>query len=383
MSHVRLALPSLLAVALTLLPGCQSLELKHALATAFPENLSLEEPGYILSITVGGQLIFERHTGAADIEQGIPISATSVFHAASLSKQITAAALVQALQDGLVSLDDPVAKWIPATAKYGPNLTIAHLAYMTSGLIEYTDRPAPGGRPWSTFHYFTTADAIAASLAADTLAFAPGREWRYSNTNYMLLAQIVEEAYGEPFSHVVRDKVFQPLGMRHSLINDDVTTLIKGRANAYLPRTNEALRQLSAGGGIDVDDNGGLIMIRRNAPHYGGSGVMTSMRDWLRWQNALLTESVFGPEFWSLMKQRREFDHGKNNDALGLVHGRFGKAATLWYAGGDIDTSAYSIAVPDQSMIIACFANNPLASCEQTVRRALAVVGEYGTAESR
>jgi D-alanyl-D-alanine carboxypeptidase len=119
--------------------------------------------------------------GAADIEQARLITDNTVFHIAPLSKQITAAALVHVLQDDLLSLDDLVGKWIPEAQKYGGKLTIAHLVYMTSGLTEYTDSPGPGGRPWPTFHYFTTDDAIVASLSVDDLRFPPGLEWRYSN----------------------------------------------------------------------------------------------------------------------------------------------------------------------------------------------------------
>ena len=341
-----------------------------ALEQALPSSSDPHEPGYVLSVLQQGRPLFQVRSGSADIEQARMITDDSVFHVASLSKQITAAALAHALMDGLISLDDPVGKWEPGARKYGDELTIAHLVYMTSGLTEYTDLPGPGGRPWATFHYFTIDDAIAASLSVDDLLFAPGSEWRYSNTNYMLIARIIGKAYGQPFADVVRLKIFEPLGMSSSLINDDVTTIIPNRANAYLPRSEPVLTELASGAGVSAEAGEGLVMIRRNAPHYGGSGVMTSMADWTKWQNELLTRSVFGDEFWSIMTGRRSFDHDKSNDAFGLVHGRQNGQRTLWYAGGDIDASSYAITFLDKKISISCFSNNPIDSCEQKALRA-------------
>ena len=104
---------------------------------------------------------------------------------------------------------------------------------------------------------------------------------------------------------------------------------------------------------------------------------MTSMADWSKWQNELLTEETFGAAFWSLMKSRREFAHGKHNDAFGLVHGKYRGLATLWYSGGDIDTSTYSLAFVNEATFIACFSNNPLDSCEQKAVKAAGILKEY------
>jgi len=353
-------------------------ELQSALLAAFPSSSHLDAPGYILTITKSGETLYEVQSGAADIEQARPITPQTVFHIASLSKQITAAALAHAIEDNLVSLDDPVGDWMPELQKYGDDLTVAHLVYMTSGLTEYTDMPGPDGRPWATFHYFTIDDAIAASLEAEALRFKPGTAWQYNNINYMLLTRIVARAYDRPFRDVVRDKIFSPLGMSASLINDDITTLIPNRANAYLPRVQPVLTELETGAGVSAHPGEDLVMIRRNAPHYGGSGVMTSMDDWTKWQNELLSHSVFGESFWSLMTRRQVFEHDKTNDAFGLVHGEQFDTPSLWYSGGDIDGSTYSITFPEAELSISCFSNNPLESCEEKVQPAIAILAEHG-----
>jgi|GEM_PF-1429166 len=354
-------------------------ELQSALLDAFPASIELDSPGYILRISKSGETIYNSQSGAADIEQARPITPQSVFHIASLSKQITAAALAHAIEDDLVSLEDPIGDWIPGTQKYGDELTVAHLVYMTSGLTEYTDMPGPDGRPWATFHYFTIDDAISASLTADTLRFEPGTAWQYNNINYMLLTRVVARAYDMPFRDVVRDKIFTPLGMSASLINDDITTVIPNRANAYLPRVEAVLTELENGADVSAHVGEDHVLIRRNAPHYGGSGVMTSMDDWSKWQNELLSHSVLGDAFWSLMTRRQVFEHDKTNDAFGLVHGeQFGKP-TLWYSGGDIDTSTYSIAFPEAGISISCFSNNPIDSCEVKAQKAISILAAHGS----
>ena len=364
-------------------PDSQKRFLQLALNEALSPTNALDEPGYILRIVQNDGVLYQADSGAADIEQARHITDETVFHIASLSKQITGAALVHAVEDGLLSLDDPVGMWIPETRKYGDELTIAHLVYMTSGLTEYTDLPGPGGRPWTTFHYFTIDDAIDASLSVDALAFLPGAEWQYRNINYMLIARITEKAYQAPFAEIVRGKIFTPLGMTSSLINDDITTIIPNRANAYLPRSKTVLSELFNGAGVRAKEGDEFAMIRRNSPHYGGSGVMTSMSDWTKWQSEILTQSVFGDAFWAKMKDRRVFHHDKKNDAFGLVFGEVNGLQSIWYSGGDIDASNYSVVIPEMKLTISCFSNNPLDSCEQKVQSAIDILVQHGKLNHR
>lgn len=349
-----------------------------ALDEALAPKSALDAPGFVFIVRRHGQTLYEAASGAADIEQARAITPDTVFHIASLSKQITAAALAHAIEDGLVVLDDPLSKWIPAAAKYESQPTIAHLVYMTSGLVEYTDIPRQSERPWSTFHYFDIDEAIAASLSADALRFEPGTQWQYSNINYMLIAQIVAKAYEKPFSVVVEDKIFKPLGMTASLINDDVTQLIPDRANAYTGRTPEVISQLNSGAQIFAREGSGYVLIRRNAPHYGGSGVMTSAADWARWHDEIISHDAFGESYWRRMFSTRKFDHDKDNDAFGLVHGNRKGRATLWYEGGDIDVSSYAITFPENGVSIFCFSNNPQKACREKVFRAADLLMENG-----
>lgn len=323
--------------------------------------------GYIAALYDGDGVTALEVEGIANPESDAAVSMDTVFHVASLSKQITGAALAFAILDGKVSLDDPVANHIPEAAHYGEALEVGHLLYFTSGLTEAYDLRRPGGQPWSTHFYFSVDDVIEASLSVEELQFAPGTEWRYNNINFQLIAEIVERAYGKPFSAVARERVFEPLGMSASLIHDDATTVIPNRANGVAPRT-EALIGALRSTGLTVHDEGGPILIRRNAPHYGGSGVMTSMRDWMRWQEEILSREVFGEAFWDLMLSTRTYEHPKNNDAFGLVHGEVDDEEVLWFAGSDIDASSYHIVAPASGRAAACFSNQPGFDCRAEAR---------------
>jgi CubicO group peptidase (beta-lactamase class C family) len=155
-----------------------------------------------------------------------------------LSKQFTAAAVALLILNHKIALSDPVAKYLPEVSKYGNGLLVEHLIYMTSGLHEYTDEPRKNGAPWMTFYYFTRDEAIAAALQPDQLEFTPGTEWAYRNINYMLLTKIVEVVSQKPFAAFMQDRVFRPLGMAHSEVNDDSTKTIPHRATGYALRSD-------------------------------------------------------------------------------------------------------------------------------------------------
>ena len=329
-------------------------------------------PGYAVGILKDGHALIAKGYGLANIEDRVAITPDTVFHLASLSKQFTASAVALLILDHKIALDDRVAQYIPETAKYGPNLRIEHLVYMTSGLHEYTDVPRPGGLPWFSAYYFTRDQAIAASLSEPSLVYAPGTKWTYSNVNYMLLTKIVEKVSGESFGRFMHDRVFAPLQMNASLIDDDTSLVIPHRAIGYAPRSAEVLKQL-AQVHVDADQGGGFVRLDRNSPHFGGSGVFSSIADLEKW-DANWYSAKLGPAFTALMNKRVKFQHDKDNDAFGLVFGDYEGRETIWYAGDDIDASSFMIRFPAQHLTVICLSNNPLGNAQERVMRLLKVL---------
>lgn len=124
--------------------------------------LPADSPGYAVAIIKDGEFAFSRAYGLANLDDDIPITPETSFHLALISNQFTAAAIALRILDHTLTLTDPVAKFIPECAKYGDELRIEHLVYMTSGIHEYTDLPRVGGDPWMTFY---VADEPAAEVS--------------------------------------------------------------------------------------------------------------------------------------------------------------------------------------------------------------------------
>jgi CubicO group peptidase (beta-lactamase class C family) len=226
-----------------------------------------DSPGYVLGLMKDGVMVFAKGYGQGNLDDRIPITPRTAFHLASLSKQFAGAAVALLILDGKLSLEDPVSKYIPETAKYGDGLRVKHLVYMSSGLHEYTDLPRASGDPWMTFYYFTRDDAIRAALKPDTLEFAPGTQWAYRNINYMLLTRVVEEISGQPFSTFMQQRVFRPLNMQDSDINDDTTLIIHNRATGYAPRSDPRVIAELAKSGVEIRPGEGWVRLVRVSPH--------------------------------------------------------------------------------------------------------------------
>ena len=168
-------------------------------------------PGYALGVVKDGQLVFAEGYGRANLDYNLPITPRTAFHLASLSKQFTAAAVALLILDGKLTLETPIATYFPEVTHFHSDLRIKHLVYFTSGLPDYTTLRRQNGLPWFSYYYFTTDEAIAATLSAPSLEFAPGTMWEYSNVNYMILTRIVEQASGMPFAVFVQRRIFTPL----------------------------------------------------------------------------------------------------------------------------------------------------------------------------
>ena len=203
-------------------------------------------PGYAVGIIKDGHVLVAKGYGLANIEDDVPITSGTVFHLASLSKQFTASAVALLILDHKIALDDRVSQYIPETAKYGPSLRVEHLVYMTSGLHEYTDVPRPDGLPWFSAYYFTR-DQCNCRISGRTLALSMRLEQSgpIRNVNYMVLTKIVEKASGESFGRFMHERVFAPLQMNSSLIDDDTSLVVPHRAIGYTPRSAEVLKQLA------------------------------------------------------------------------------------------------------------------------------------------
>src|ERR1700754_990279 len=257
-------------------------------------------PGCAAAVSLNGDVVFEKAFGLADLEHNVPNTAQTIFESGSVAKQFTAAALVLLQQDGKLSIDDPVRKYIPELPDYGSPLTIRHLLNHTAGL-----------RDWGTVLSLTGAGrgdrVISQDLALDVIThqraldFKPGAEYSYSNSGYNLAAIIVERVSKQKFPAFVEERLFKPLGMTNSSWRDDYQRIVPNRAQAYSRQGNGPWR---------------LNMPFMNV--YGNGGMLTTVGDWMKWNAMLDSQSLGAPLVTALETQGVLNDGREISYALGL-----------------------------------------------------------------
>src|ERR1051325_1191782 len=164
-------------------------------------------PGCALAIIKEGKVIYERGYGCANLEYGTPITPSSVFYIASVSKQFTALSVLLLLQQGKLSLDDDIRKHLSNIPDFGRVITIRHLIHHTSGLRDYEELLAMAG--WRMDDVITREHALNIVSHQTQLNFNPGDEYQYCNTGYCLLAEIVARVSGQSFGEFTEENIFR------------------------------------------------------------------------------------------------------------------------------------------------------------------------------
>lgn len=330
---------------------------KSKIDSIFSAYAKPNSAGYAIGIVKEKKVLYAKGYGSANLDYQIPITSNSAFDIASVSKQFTAACIALLIIDKKITLETPAEKFIPELSKYKDTIRIKHLIYNTSGIIDYYKLPRPDSISWVTFNYFDNNYCIKVSLSQDTLLFKPGDKWDYCNVNYMLLAKIVEKVSSQSFREFCKQRLFLPLGMTHTLINDDNTEVIENRVTPYNERTHEIVDAYRKEG-FDVNYNDGKwIQHPRNAPHYGGSGVVTTVNDLMIWSENFFTKKFGGQEFYDLMHHTEKFANGKYNQAFGLYFDTLnGKSYVAW-DGGDFGVSSQMMRFINEKVAIIVLSN--------------------------
>ena len=185
-------------------------------------------PGAALLVVRDGEPVLRKGYGLADLEAQVAVTPATRFRLASVSKQFTATAILLLAQDGALSLDDPVRKWLPSLPPAADGITLHHLLTHTSGLIDYEDV-----MPEAIAGQLSDADVLRLLEGQDRLYFAPGSAYRYSNSAYVLLGLVVARASGRDFPAFLRERIFLPLGMDGAVAFVDGRSTVANRAYGY------------------------------------------------------------------------------------------------------------------------------------------------------
>src|SRR5215831_16634345 len=237
---------------------------------------ALERPIAGLSIAVArdGLIVDSRGFGLADIDGHVAAGRTTIFHAASVSKYIEAAVVLQLAEQGRLSLDDDITKYVAEAPTGGRRVTIRQLLTHTSGLYNFTSLPDADANEARDLSHAQVLDLIK-DRPAD---FAPGTSWRYSNTGFYLASMAVERVTGMTYAAYLRERVFAPLGMTSSslcTVHDAVPNLARG-----------------------YDVRGGVLVPAAPATWtvpFSAGGVCTTAEDLVRWQQAIDAGRVITP----------------------------------------------------------------------------------------
>ena len=271
-------------------------------------------PGCAVGVSQHGKVIYTRGYGFANLDYDIPITPQTVFDVASITKQVIGASLSLLEERDVLSFADDVRRWLPELPKYDEPITLYDMTYHISGLRDYLNLFPLAGRD---DHFPISRTQILDMMARQkTLNFAPGSDYEYSNTAYMLLAQIVERASGQMIGEFAQENFFDPIGMTGTLMYDDHQRIIKQRAIGYVR---------------DADDH--VRMVHNfNFDVVGDGQMYTTIDDMLLWDRYLHVER---PTYYrELMAEGTQDDGTPLNRAKGLFLRELpGGEQVVWHTG--------------------------------------------------
>lgn len=292
-----------------------------------------DSPGCAALVRRDGRTVYARGFGMASLELGVPITPQTVMDIGSTSKQFTAAAIWLLAQDGKLSVDDEVQRYLPELPRLAAPVTLRHLLQHTSGWRDYVDLLSLGGAQEE--EVTTAADALAALERQHAGNFAPGSWWTYSNTGFFLLGQVVERVSGTTLRTFFRDRFFAPLGMTHSDLLDDHSRVVPGKASSY-SRSGDGWR-----------------VVTSNWEQTGDGAVQTSVEDLAKWDANFDAPIVGGRALVdSLQKPGRLLDGTPLSYAYGLFIDRYRGVRRVQHGGAWAGFRAMSMRFPDQRVAV-------------------------------
>jgi CubicO group peptidase (beta-lactamase class C family) len=295
-----------------------------------------QSPGCALDVVADGRSAYEKGYGEASLELGQPITPRTVFDIGSVSKQFTAMSILLLADDGKLSLDDDIRRYVPELPNLGP-VTIRELMHHTSGWRDYTDLMSLAG--FDERDHTTDQDALDILTKQRSLNFPPESAWRYSNTGYFLLSIVVKRVSGQSLREFAAARIFGPLGMSDTQILDDTRTVIPRRATAYTPK----------------DSGGGWWVEMSNWDQVGDGAVQTTVEDLAKWDANFYAPVVGNARIIQLM-QTADLD----NYGFGLWRDRYRHQNRVWHTGAWAGYRAVLMRFPDirRSIIALCNVSN-------------------------
>jgi|Deesub1362B_J571_1020462.scaffolds.fasta_scaffold00288_6 CubicO group peptidase (beta-lactamase class C family) len=326
-------------------------ELTKKVDKLFSKWDSTMSPGAALAIIKNGKIIYERGYGMADLEHNVPITPQTVFRIASTSKQFTAMCIALLVEQGKISLNDNIRKYLPELPEYFTPITIRHLIYHTSGIRDYLDLQYLRGISYEELYF--PRDVIELLSWQKAFNFTPGERFLYSNSGYFLLGVIIERVSGKSLAQFAKENIFDPLGMKNTHFHDDHTRIVRNRAIGYSPIKN---------GWFKISET--ILDI------VGDGGLFTTVEDLHLWDQNFYHNKLGkgGQELIDLILTPGSLNNGKKLDyAFGLRISKYRGLKVISHGGAFVGFRAQMIRFPEQKFSVICLANlssiNPTKLC--------------------
>lgn len=329
---ILVSLITLLAIA----PKAQNLS--QTVDALMSEKYASDGPGAAVLIAKDGEVIYKNAFGLANLELSVPMSPDNVFEIGSITKQFTAVSILMLKEQGKVSLEDDITKYLPDYPTHGHNITVHHLLNHTSGIKSYTSMPGfisnarKDRSPIEVIDFFKD----------EPMDFDPGERYLYNNSAYIILGYIIEQVSGQDYGSFIEDNIFEPLGMDHSYYGSK-STLIPNRANGYQP---------TQGGYKNAD------YLSMTFPYAAGS-LMSCVEDLLKWEQAIHNNELISAESKALA-----FTNGKLNNGDPIYYGygwavnEINEVSTIEHGGGIFGYTTYAVYVPSEDVYAVVLSNS-------------------------
>jgi CubicO group peptidase (beta-lactamase class C family) len=285
-----------------------------------------------------GKLVVARGYGMANLDDGAPITAKSVFDVGSMTKSFTCVCLALLMDQGKLSPDDDIRKYVPEMPRYDPPVTIRHLIRCEDGLRDYWFLMQLAG--WNIDDAYTGDDVLALVTRQKAPTFKPGSRFAYDNTAHFLCGRAVERISGQSLARFADKTVFRPLDMTSTCLEDNPTRVVRSRAVGY-----------------DLNPDGSLRRWTMNSSAVGAWGLKTTVEDLFKWdQNFYANRLPDGPRLREFLKSGTLLDNRKVLDVDPTESYRGLKR--MGFTGGLPGFVAGFVRFPEQKFSVICLSND-------------------------
>lgn len=312
-------------------------DLENRIDSIMHQNFKNDAPGAAILVAKDNKILYKKAFGKASLELDVPMITDMVFQIGSITKQFTAIAILKLLEQGKLSLEDDIKKYIPDYPSHGNKITLHHLLNQTSGIKELLSIESKENVPYKNYKPLELIEIF----KNQPMQFKPGEKWSYSNSNYSILGYIIEKASGLTYNGFLQEYIFKPAGMSYSTDGNN-DNIIKNRIPGYFQGRSGTFYNAR--------------FLHLSYPYASGS-ILSTVEDMFKWQqalnnNLLIREDIKTKAFTNYAVQGKETNYG-----YGWFFNEIGSSLTFEHSGGTRGFSSNGIYLPKEKIYVIILSN--------------------------